>query len=1316
MSGEAPAAEIGHGKVTDFQLLEESGEETLDQIRELTLRERGLTSLGDNISQLTSLEVLSLSHNRFSNLDGFSFLKALQYVNVSFNALTSINGIEQCTELCQLFLANNRIRDIEPVASCQKLQVVSLFRNNVSSIDVALFTLRSLPELRKVDLEGNPCSKSPSYKHVMVTSLSLEDLDCEPVTPLDHELAKEFLAREPVAPVFDPRKRGMDTTPQMQLEAQIYSSRPSTAASSREASREGSRGAGGEAVPDRLFGCDFLNNHPILLEYMANDTATSSRGQEELPAAQPSSRKGSFVHKLRLTTADMNATSSMTPAKLADLNVASSLPSVSNDMDAAPANNPQQVIRKLLKVIEQLKQERDMAVEAEKRAMAALEQAPSVRSSVSFQPATASENGAGDSTTTSTTTETPVPITRREAEEVAKTAEMLVRENKQLRAENKNMFGMVEENKRLNSQGSGLQAMGSEFDEGEDALFAQLGVTARETAEVEKDVIAEASGYPGVAAQSSTLSEAVKEVGRIEQSVATVQHELEAVQAALDSLVSPTDEGAPSFDLDIRKAVGEERMAGLQAKLAGLEQDLENAQFEVAAAEASQRLNESQTPEPRREQAAAPLLEDDAFNDGLSMLGGSSVETERDRLIRTGMMTPFANLSGFERQVQGDLEQQQMDASVARAKEATRTLLENRGRTVLLEGAAVPKQLPNVREFSTPSLFASKKFMKDGGEAAAKNKMQEMRKKAKAKEAVERDEQAQDDLVETLDRHKQAWGARHDVRSAAEVSAARSSRQKASGPGGGASEAAGRPSDAAGCYVCKSETWGPQNLPAKQCARERGAIQRKRQRRRSSSSGELSTDDDFQPDRSDWEEDEEELVESSARTVPSARRDARGLDSTSSQGRQPGPRGRQRARDRTPSPDFLESDAAMEQAADDVVFDGDFHIQAEMYKRLFAYQQTGVKWLWELHCQNTGGIVGDEMGLGKTIQVAAFLGGLHYSNKFTNALVLCPATMLRQWRRELRTWYPQFQVVILHDSAVSEDSAASAGSRSGALRASLDNVLASSAGIAITTYEGFRTRQDMLLPVRWGYAILDEGHKIRNPDADVTLACKQLRTIHRIILTGAPIQNRLTELWSLFDFVFPGKLGTLPVFQANFSIPIQVGGYANASQLQVSTAYRCAVVLKDMVTPYLLRRLKADVNANLPKKTEQVLFCPLTREQRELYRSYIHSEDVEAILDGQRDVLAGIDILKKICNHPDLLERLQGAHMDDYGNVERSGKMLATSRVLDHWQQQGHRVLLFSQTKQMLDILEKLVCSKVREWVGREGQNVPRAERHRPVE
>ena len=98
--------------------------------------------------------------------------------------------------------------------------------------------------------------------------------------------------------------------------------------------------------------------------------------------------------------------------------------------------------------------------------------------------------------------------------------------------------------------------------------------------------------------------------------------------------------------------------------------------------------------------------------------------------------------------------------------------------------------------------------------------------------------------------------------------------------------------------------------------------------------------------------------------------------------------------------------------------------------------------------------------------------------------------------------------------------------------------------------------------------MLDEGHKIRNPDADVTICAKQLQTVHRLIMTGAPIQNRLSELWSLFDFCFPGKLGTLPVFQAQFSVPIQVGGYTNASQQQVITAYRCATMLKDLISPF----------------------------------------------------------------------------------------------------------------------------------------------------
>ncbi|KAL6755227.1 SNF2 family N-terminal domain-containing protein, partial [Haematococcus lacustris] len=186
------------------------------------------------------------------------------------------------------------------------------------------------------------------------------------------------------------------------------------------------------------------------------------------------------------------------------------------------------------------------------------------------------------------------------------------------------------------------------------------------------------------------------------------------------------------------------------------------------------------------------------------------------------------------------------------------------------------------------------------------------------------------------------------------------------------------------------------------------------------------------------------------------------------------------------------------------------------------------------------------------------------------------------------------------------------------------------------------------MQVQWGYAILDEGHKIRNPDSEVTLVAKQLRTQHRLVVSGSPIQNRLSELWSLFDFIYPGKLGTLPVFQAQFALPIQVGGYTNASQVQVATAYRCALVLKELVAPHLLRRRKLDVKAQLPKKTEQVLFCGLTPEQLELYRSYLASTEVAEILQGGRQALAGIDILRKICNHPDLLERLAQSAAEDY--------------------------------------------------------------------
>ena len=396
----------------------------------------------------------------------------------------------------------------------------------------------------------------------------------------------------------------------------------------------------------------------------------------------------------------------------------------------------------------------------------------------------------------------------------------------------------------------------------------------------------------------------------------------------------------------------------------------------------------------------------------------------------------------------------------------------------------------------------------------------------------------------------------------------------------------------------------------------------------------------------------------------------------------------------------------------DLCFDGGFKLPGDIHPSLFDYQKTCVQWLWELHCQKVGGVIGDEMGLGKTIQIIAFLAGLHYSKILFNpeieesrgpVLVVCPATVMRQWVNEFHTWWPPMRVAILHSSGSGmmdlgreealERRSKKEDSKSQRKAAGIVDRVVNLGHVLVTTYAGLRIYREQLIPVKWSYAILDEGHKIRNPDSEISLTAKQLLTPHRIILSGTPMQNNLTELWSLFDFVFPGRLGTLPVFQTQFAVPINIGGYANATNIQVQTAYKCAVVLRDLINPYLLRRMKNDVAADLPRKSEQVLFCKLTSVQRKAYEQFIGSNEMESIFSGKRQVLYGVDILRKICNHPDLVQReyLQRKEDYDYGAAEKSGKMKVVKALLELWKRQGHRTLLFSQTRQMLDILEKFI-------------------------
>jgi DNA excision repair protein ERCC-6 len=396
----------------------------------------------------------------------------------------------------------------------------------------------------------------------------------------------------------------------------------------------------------------------------------------------------------------------------------------------------------------------------------------------------------------------------------------------------------------------------------------------------------------------------------------------------------------------------------------------------------------------------------------------------------------------------------------------------------------------------------------------------------------------------------------------------------------------------------------------------------------------------------------------------------------------------------------------------DTTFDGGFRIPGDIFPALFDYQKTGVQWLWELYQQSVGGIIGDEMGLGKTIQAISFVAGLHYSKLLTKpVIVVCPATVMKQWVNEFHKWWPALRVSILHTSGsgMLDTRREDRLEREMELRnyGDYDTTLTGAGKqakkilekvkrdghVLVTTYSGLQTYSEFLIPTEWECAILDEGHKIRNPNTSITIHSKELRTPNRIILSGTPMQNNLTELWSLFDFVFPMRLGTLVNFRNQFEFPIKRGGYANASNLEFETAVQCAETLKDAVSPYLLQRFKVDVATDLPQKKEQVLFCKLTRQQRMAYEGFLASEDMKSISSGKRQMLYGVDYLRKICNHPDLTEHktLSKQPGYDYGAPNKSGKMQVVKELLSLWKKGGHKTLLFAQHRIMLDILQRFL-------------------------
>jgi hypothetical protein len=331
---------------------------------------------------------------------------------------------------------------------------------------------------------------------------------------------------------------------------------------------------------------------------------------------------------------------------------------------------------------------------------------------------------------------------------------------------------------------------------------------------------------------------------------------------------------------------------------------------------------------------------------------------------------------------------------------------------------------------------------------------------------------------------------------------------------------------------------------------------------------------------------------------------------------------------------------------------------------LRPYQKDGFDFLAHLVQIRLGGILADDMGLGKTLQTLTWLAWLRERNKKNPkpSLVICPASVLHNWRREAERFISDSKVLVLESGAARHN-----------LRKQIPEY-----DLIVTNYALLRRDLEELQKFQFRAVILDEAQFIKNPGAQVTQSVKQLKSEHRLALTGTPLENRLLDLWSIVDFIQPGYLGS----QEHFLETYEPKGGADSEGEQRIARRRLSAKLR----PLLLRRLKKHVAKDLPDRIEERRDCPLGEEQRKLYLAELRrSRDqiMQAVAEqglnkSKMHVLAALTRLRQVCCHPQLV-----------GNDSASGKTETLFELLDTLVADGQKVLVFSQFVQMLQLLEK---------------------------
>jgi superfamily II DNA or RNA helicase len=335
---------------------------------------------------------------------------------------------------------------------------------------------------------------------------------------------------------------------------------------------------------------------------------------------------------------------------------------------------------------------------------------------------------------------------------------------------------------------------------------------------------------------------------------------------------------------------------------------------------------------------------------------------------------------------------------------------------------------------------------------------------------------------------------------------------------------------------------------------------------------------------------------------------------------------------------------------------------AELKATLRPYQAEGVAFLQHLVAEEVGGVLADDMGLGKTLQTIAHLATEKAEGRLTSpALIVAPTSLVGNWARELERFAPHLSVTILH------------GTERHGRRAQ-----AAASDVVITTYPILVRDEELLVGTTFHILVMDEAQAIKNTRSQVHRAIKGVSARHRLALSGTPVENNLGELWALFDVLNPGLLGDELAFVRWYRKPIE----------QLRDEERL-IALKDLVSPYILRRVKRDVAKELPPKTELFHRVELSGKQRDLYehiRVAAHA-DVRKVIRGKglaASTIAILDALMKlrqVCCDPRLV------NMDAAKNIKESAKYDALFELLDAQLAQGHRVLLFSQFTSMLALV-----------------------------